>query len=59
MVELCAQYGTDYIDITGEVAWVREMISKYDDLAFKNNSRIVNCCGCDSIPWDLTTYDCA
>ena len=32
MVELCAKYGTDYVDITGEVDWVREMIIKYDDL---------------------------
>ena len=56
MVDLCAKYGTDYVDITGEVAWVREMIVKYDDIAFKNNARIVNCCACDSIPWDITTY---
>lgn len=33
LVAQCAAYGTDYCDITGEVAWVRQMIEKYDNIA--------------------------
>ena len=33
LVAVCAHLGTDYCDITGEVAWVREMMEKYDDVA--------------------------
>jgi short subunit dehydrogenase-like uncharacterized protein len=51
LVALCANLGTNYCDITGEVGWVREMIERYDDIAFKNGAKIVNCCACDSIPW--------
>lgn len=29
LLALCAEYGTDYVDITGEVAWVRQMITQY------------------------------
>ena len=31
ILEKCAYYGTDYVDITGEIDWVREMIERYDD----------------------------
>jgi len=30
VVALCAANGTHYADITGEVAWVRQMIQEYD-----------------------------
>ena len=33
LVSLCAQYGTDYCDITGESDWVREMIDLHDEAA--------------------------
>jgi len=53
LVKACAETGTDYCDITGESHWVRQMISKYDDVARNSGARIVNCCGFDSIPSDL------
>jgi len=56
LVGLCANYGTDYCDITGEVGWVRRMIDLYDNIAHKNGSRIVSCCGLDSVPWDLLAF---
>ena len=55
LVETCAELGVDYVDITGETNWVREMIAKYDDTARKTGARIVNLCGHDSVPWDLST----
>jgi len=56
LVEACVETGTDYCDITGETNWVREMIAKYDDKARETGARIVNLCGHDSVPWDLSTY---
>lgn len=35
---------------------MRQMIEKYDNIAAKTGARLVNCCGCDSIPWDLSTF---
>lgn len=32
------------------------MAEKYDDLAAKSGARIVNCCGCDSVPWDIGVF---
>jgi short subunit dehydrogenase-like uncharacterized protein len=59
LVSVCASEGTSYCDITGEVAWVREMIDRYDDVARETNARVVHLCGHDSVPWDLLTRQLA
>ena len=56
LVKVCAETGTDYCDLTGEVQWLREMIHKYQATAESSGARIVNCCGFDSIPSDLGVY---
>jgi len=56
MINACALYGTDYVDITGEADWVQPCISSMQDLAVKSGARIINFCGNDCIPWDLCTY---
>jgi short subunit dehydrogenase-like uncharacterized protein len=56
LVKACATFGADYVDITGEPQFVREMIEKYDGLAIESKSRIVHCCGFDSIPHDVGAY---
>lgn len=53
LVEACAQNGTDYVDLTGEVFFVRDCADKFDQLAQQTKARIVNSCGFDSIPSDL------
>ncbi|KRX09222.1 hypothetical protein PPERSA_05891 [Pseudocohnilembus persalinus] len=55
VVAICAQYGTHYIDSTGEVAWIREMIIRYDSLAVKSGAKLISSCGLDCIPWDIVT----
>ena len=55
LVAVCASAGCDYCDITGEIAWVRKLIEDHDDTARASGARIVNLCGHDSVPWDLTT----
>jgi len=56
LVKVCAQTGTDYCDLTGEVQWIRQMVKKYEADAKASGARIVHCCGFDSIPSDLGVY---
>jgi short subunit dehydrogenase-like uncharacterized protein len=53
LVEACASAGTDYADLCGEVLFIRESIDRCHDVAAGTGSRIVHCCGFDSIPSDL------
>ena len=53
IVKLCAETGTDYVDLCGEPGWMYEIISKYNDKAKETGARIVFSCGFDSIPFDL------
>ena len=56
LVKVCANTGTDYCDLTGEVQWIRRMIRKYEGAARASGARIVHCCGFDSIPSDLGVH---
>lgn len=56
LVRVCAETGTDYCDLTGEVQWVRRMINRYQEHAEKSGARIVHCCGFDSIPSDMGVW---
>lgn len=56
VLRAAVEAGADYIDITGEPAFVDEMIRKYHDRALEKKLRIVPCCGFDSIPHDLGAY---
>ncbi|GAB3674334.1 saccharopine dehydrogenase NADP-binding domain-containing protein [Salinisphaera aquimarina] len=56
MIAACTESGTDYCDLTGEVHWIRQMLSKYEDAAKASGARIVHCCGFDSLPSDLGVY---
>ncbi len=53
VVAACVDAGTHYCDITGEVAWMRQMISAHHEAAKERGLRIVHTCGYDSIPSDL------
>jgi short subunit dehydrogenase-like uncharacterized protein len=53
LLKACAEGGTDYVDLCGEPAWMKDMIGQYDDVAKKSGARIVLSCGFDSIPFDL------
>lgn len=45
--------GADYVDITGEPAFVDMTLSRYGERARNAGVRVVSCCGFDSIPHDL------
>ncbi len=56
LVAACAEAGTHYADLTGEPLFVREAIDTYHDLAVRTGAKIVNSCGYDSVPSDLSVY---
>ena len=53
LVEACADAGTDYVDLCGEVGWMARMIPKLQPAARRSGAHIVFSCGFDSIPFDL------
>jgi len=53
IVHAALRQSTHYVDITGEVPWVAQLIRDFHDEAAKTNVRIVPCCGYDSTPSDL------
>ncbi|MGV6807790.1 MAG: saccharopine dehydrogenase family protein [bacterium] len=56
LVKVCAEIGTDYCDLTGEVSWMRKMIDAHRAAAVESGARIVHTCGFDSIPSDMGVY---
>jgi len=56
LLAACASAGTDYVDLCGEPAWMRQMIDRYGDQAKESGARIVFSCGFDSIPFDLGVW---
>jgi saccharopine dehydrogenase (NAD+, L-glutamate forming) len=56
VVRACVVSGTHYLDLTGEGSFVEQMEQKYHKRALESESKIINCCGYDSIPADFGTY---
>jgi short subunit dehydrogenase-like uncharacterized protein len=56
LVAACADAGTHYCDLTGEVHWMRQMIDAHHERARQTGARIVHACGFDSIPSDLGAW---
>ncbi len=53
LVEACAEAGTSYADLTGEVLFAREAGERFHKLAIETGARIVHSTGFDSVPSDL------
>ena len=53
LVAACAKTGTDYCDLCGEPAWMRQQTDLHQAEAARTGARIVFSCGFDSIPFDL------
>ncbi len=56
LVKACANGGTAYCDLTGEVHWMQRMIEAHEDAAKASGARIVFNCGFDCIPSDLGAF---
>lgn len=57
LVQLCAEMGVHYADITGETDFVRQMISQHDSTARSTGAVLLNHCGNDCIPCDLILFE--
>lgn len=53
LLAAAVEAGTDYLDLCGEPAWMREMIDRYGARAQDSGARVVFSCGFDSVPFDL------
>jgi short subunit dehydrogenase-like uncharacterized protein len=56
LVAACVRQRTHYVDITGETPWVRDLIDRHHEQAAREGTRIVPCCGFDSVPSDLGAW---
>ena len=56
LVEACVNNRTDYCDITGETPWIRGLIDRHHEQARAEGTRIIPCCGFDSIPSDYGAW---
>ena len=56
LVGACAEAGTDYADLSGEVLFERASADRYHAVAAASGARIVHGAGFDSIPSDLGVY---
>lgn len=56
LVAACATDGVDYVDLSGEPLWMRQMIDRYEATAKASGARIVFSCGFDSLPFELGVF---
>jgi short subunit dehydrogenase-like uncharacterized protein len=56
LVAACVAHRTHYVDITGETPWVRALIDRHHAQAVRDGTRIIPCCGFDSVPSDLGAW---
>ncbi len=59
LVAACADSGTHYADLTGEILFHRDVIDAHQARATETGARIVPSCGFDSIPSDLGVFELA
>ncbi|MFP5394553.1 MAG: saccharopine dehydrogenase family protein [Alphaproteobacteria bacterium] len=56
LLKACVEAGTDYADLCGEPAWMRQMVDQYHEAAKASGARIAFSSGFDSIPFDLGVF---
>ena len=56
LVAACVERRTHYVDITGETPGARGLIDRHHEKAAHDGTRIVPCCGFDSVPSDLGAW---
>lgn len=56
VLKACAENGTHYADLTGEVRWINRMCKQYEAVARTSGARLVHSCGFDSLPSDMGVW---
>ena len=59
MVTACVQAGTDYVDLAGEVPFLRACIDRHQEQAEQQRVRLVQTCGIIAAGIDLAVWDLA
>ena len=52
-VAAAAANGTHYVDLTGEIGWVAQMISRHSEAANASKAKLIPVCGFEALPFDL------
>lgn len=52
-VAAAAAQGTHYVDLTGEIGWVAQMIARHSDAAVASKAKIIPVCGFEALPFDI------
>lgn len=55
VIEACVEHGSHYVDLTGEIPFVRTIIHDLDARARSAGVKVVQVCGFESLPADLAT----
>jgi short subunit dehydrogenase-like uncharacterized protein len=53
VIDACVESGAHYVDLTGEIPFVREVIDQVHDRAAGAGVKVVQACGFESLPPDL------
>ena len=53
VIEACVAAGTHYVDLTGEIPFVREIVEDFDVAAAEAGVKVVQVCGFEALPPDL------
>ncbi len=56
VVEACAETGTHYLDVTGEIPWTLSMVQRYEATAKRNGAIMIPQNGVESAPPDLLCW---
>jgi short subunit dehydrogenase-like uncharacterized protein len=56
IIKACINTSTHYLDICGGPAFLEKIYQKYDEEAKNKKTRIIQCCGFDSVPADLGVF---
>ena len=52
-VAAAANHGTHYLDLTGEIGWVAQMIERHHATALESKAKIIPVCGFEALPFDM------
>ncbi len=53
VIEACVDAGTHYVDLTGEIPFVRQVVDEVHERAVEAGVKVVQVCGFESLPPDL------
>ncbi|HEX3511211.1 MAG TPA: saccharopine dehydrogenase NADP-binding domain-containing protein [Solirubrobacteraceae bacterium] len=54
VIEACVAEGAHYVDLTGEIPFVRTILEEFDDRAAQAGVKVVQVCGFEALPPDMS-----